>query len=117
MSFAKEAMSGFVVKVQIFLYGLRGHMIGILYVQDMLESWSNPFKAAYGHDAASQYYELSFVESAVSRQLVQAAHSLACVLHNLKLLERLESLLSVHSALKFFEMCHLALLDLQKVMR
>ena len=61
-----------------------GHMIGMLYVQDMLESWSDPFKAAYGRDAASQYYELSFVESAVSRQTLQAADSLACVSHKLK---------------------------------
>lgn len=34
-------------------------------MQDMLASWSDPFKAAFGHNSTAQYYELSFVESAV----------------------------------------------------
>ena len=52
----------------------------ILVMQDMLESWSNPFKAAYGSNAAAQYYELSFVESAVSRHVAHSCPGLHALL-------------------------------------
>lgn len=34
-------------------------------VQDMLASWSQPFRDRYGVQQGAHYYELSFVESAV----------------------------------------------------
>ena len=36
-----------------------------MWVQDMLASWSQPYKDCYGVQQGAHYYELSFVESAV----------------------------------------------------
>ena len=40
------------------------------HLQDMLASWSTPFKYRYRSLQGSRYYELSFVESRVSRLLL-----------------------------------------------
>ena len=36
-------------------------------LQDMLRSWSEPFREAHGHRPDVRWYELSLVESVVSR--------------------------------------------------
>ena len=38
----------------------------LLLLQDILASWSTPFKERYGSQQGAHYFELSFVESAVS---------------------------------------------------
>lgn len=47
-------------------------------MQDMLASWSQPFKNSYGVQSGAHYYELSFVESAVNQ--ITSPVSILCVL-------------------------------------
>lgn len=52
--------------------------LAVWLLQDMLASWSQPFRDSYGIQNGAHYYELSFVESAVSQ--VTSPVSILCAL-------------------------------------